>query len=274
MSTDYFRTMRIPLVEGRAFQDSDAQQSQHVAIINQNFAKDYFHGQDPIGRHFKLKSDGAVAMEIVGVARNSRDSDVFTNNDAFFYVPVTQYFNSVMTLQIRTSAAPETLAPEVTGMIHSLDAAIPVFDVEPMTTVMESLNGFLPFQMGAALAAALGILGLILAIVGVYGVVSYAASQRTHEIGIRLALGAQPAQILGMILRQGLFIVGVGVAAGILAAGALARVVGNLLYGVAPFDPVTYIGASVALGVIALVACYVPARRAMRVEPMVALRYE
>ena len=274
VSVDYFRTMRIPLVQGRAFQDADAQQAQQVAIINQNFAKLYFQGQDPIGRHFKMKGDGAQAVEIVGVARNSRDSDVFTNNDPFFYVPVTQYFNSVMTLQIHTAAAPETLAPEVTGTIHSLDSAIPVFDVEPMTTVMESLNGFLPFQMGATLAAALGILGLILAIVGVYGVVSYAANQRTHEIGIRLALGAQPRQILGMILRQGLLIVGIGVAAGILAAGALGQLVGNLLYGVPPLDPLTYISTSVALGAIALVASYVPARRAMRVDPMVALRYE
>ena len=274
VSTEYFRTMRISLVEGRTFRESDAQESQHVAIINQNFAKLYFRGKDPIGRHFSQKADGAHPMEVVGVVRNSRDTDIFTNNDTFYYVPVTQYFNSVMTLQIRTAGPPETLAPEVTGMIHSLDSTVPVFDVEPMTTVMESLNGFLPFQMGAALAAALGILGLILAIVGVYGVVSYAASQRTHEIGIRLALGAQPKQILGMILRQGLVIVGIGVAVGILAAGALARVVGNLLYGVAPLDPVTYIGAAVALGVIAIVACYVPARRAMRVEPMVALRYE
>jgi putative ABC transport system permease protein len=274
VSSDYFRTMRIPLTEGRAFQDSDAQQSQQVAIINQNFAKLYYPGQDPIGRHFSQKADGARPIQIVGVARNSRDSDIFTNNDPFYYVPVAQYFNSVMTLQIRTAAAPETLAPEVTGMIHSLDSTIPVFDVEPMTTVMEGLNGYLPFQMGAALAAALGILGLVLAIVGVYGVVSYAASQRTHEIGIRLALGAQPAQILGMILRQGLVIVGIGVVAGILAAVALARVVGNLLYGVPPLDPVTYISASVVLGGIALLACYVPARRAMRVDPMVALRYE
>src|SRR5690348_9284401 len=274
VSVDYFRTMRIPLVEGRAFQDADAQQAQQVAVINQNFAKLYFPGQDPIGRHFSEKVDNARPMEVVGVTRNSRDSDVFTNNDPFFYVPVTQYFNSVMTLQIRTAAAPETLAAEVTGMIHSLDSAIPVFDVEPMTTVMEGLNGYLPFQMGAALAAALGILGLVLAIVGVYGVVSYAASQRTHEIGIRLALGAQPAEILEMILRQGLVIVGIGVVAGILAAGALARVVGNLLYGVPPLDPVTYISASVVLGGIALLACYVPARRAMRVDPMVALRYE
>jgi len=274
VSADYFRTMRIPLVEGRAFQDSDAKESQQVAIINQNFAKLYFHGRDPIGRHFSQKADGAHPIEIVGVVRNSRDTDIFTNNDPFYYVPVTQYFNSVMTLQVRTEAPPETLAPEVTGMIHSLDSAIPVFDVESMTTVMEGLNGFLPFQIGAALAAALGILGLTLAIVGVYGVVSYAASQRTHEIGIRLALGAQPRQILGMILRQGFVIVGIGVVLGVLAAGALARVVGNLLYGVPPLDPLTYISAAVVLGAIALVACYVPARRAMRVEPMVALRYE
>jgi putative ABC transport system permease protein len=130
------------------------------------------------------------------------------------------------------------------------------------------------FQFAAALAASLGILGLILAVVGVYGVISYAASQRTHEIGIRLALGAQPMQILKMIFRQGLIIVGAGVLFGALAAFAMARLVGNLLFGVPPSDLVTYVTASALLAIVALFACYIPARRAMKVDPMIALRYE
>ena len=270
----YFETMRIVLLQGRGFRDSDNQNSHLVAVVNQNFANLYWHGQNPIGRHFSEIDDPAHAMEVVGVARNGRDSDIFTSNDPFYYVPLAQHYKSVVTLQLRAASTPEALAPEATGMIHSLEPAMPVFDVQAMTTMLDSLNGFLPFRIAAVLASALGILGLLLALVGVYGVISYAASQRTHEIGIRLALGAQPAQILKMVFGQGLLIVGMGVLAGILAAGALGRLVGNLLFAVAPFDPLTYASASVLLAATELLACYIPARRATRVDPMVALRYE
>jgi predicted permease len=270
----YFETMRILLLQGRGFRDSDSQNSRLVAVVNQNFANLYWHGQNPIGRHFSEIDDPAHAMEVVGVARNGRDSDIFTSNDPFYYVPLAQHYKSVVTLQLRAASPPEALAPEVTGMIHSLEPGMPVFDVQPMTTMLEGLNGFLPFRFAAVLAGALGILGLLLALVGVYGVISYSASQRTHEIGIRMALGAQPAQILKMVFGQGLLIIGTGVLAGILAAGALARLVGHLLFAVAPFDPLTYASASLVLAATALLACYIPARRAMRVDPMVALRYE
>jgi ABC-type antimicrobial peptide transport system permease subunit len=142
-----------------------------------------------------------------------------------------------------------------------------------MTTALDTLNGFLLFRFAATLAASLGILGLILAVVGVYGVISYGASQRTQEIGIRLALGAQPLQILKLILRQGFIIVGAGVLAGILAAAGMARLVANLLFGVRPGDPLTYVTASALLAAVALVACWIPVR-VMRVDPVIALRYE
>ena len=274
VSPEYFRTMRIPMLEGRTFQDSDGQNSQPVAIVNQNFADLYWHGQNPIGKHFSRLTDPGRVMEVVGVTRSSHDSDLYTTNYVIYYVPLAQFYKSVTTLQLRTASTPEALAPEVIGLIHSIEPAMPVFDVQPMTTALEGLNGFLAFRFAAALAGSLGILGLILAIVGVYGVISYAASQRTHEIGIRLALGAQPAQILSMVLSQGFLIIGFGVLAGILAAGALARLVGNFLFGVAALDPLTYICASLLLTGIALLACYIPARRATRVDPMVALRYE
>ncbi|MFZ3243609.1 MAG: ABC transporter permease [Candidatus Acidiferrales bacterium] len=270
----YFETMRIPILQGRGIQDFDAENSPRVAVVNQAFVEKYWHGQNPIGRHFSTTGDPNHVMQVVGVARNSRDTDIFTNNEPFYYMPLTQRYNSVVTLQLRAIGAPEALAPEVTGLIHSLEPAMPVFDVQPMTIMLDSLNGFLPFQFAAVLAGALGVLGLILALVGVYGVISYAASQRTHEIGIRLALGARPAQILRMIFGQGLVIIGAGVLVGILAAGALARLVGNFLFGVAAFDPLTYASASLLLAATALLACYIPARRAMRVDPMVALRYE
>ena len=274
VSSGYFETMSIPVLQGRGFQDSDGEKSQRVAIVNQNFVDLYWHGQNPIGRHFSSTSDPTHPMEVVGVVRNSRDTDIFTKNDPYYYVPLAQDYFSVTTLQLRAIAAPEALAPEVTDLIHSLEPAMPVFDVQTLSSELEGLNGFLVFQFAAALASSLGVLGLLLALVGVYGVISYAAGQRTHEIGIRMALGAQPVQILKMVLGQGLVIVGIGVVCGLVAAGALARLVGNFLFRVAPLDPLTYISASFLLGAIALLACYVPARRAMRVDPMAVLRSE
>lgn len=276
VTSDYFQTMRIPLLQGRGVQDSDDRDSERVAIVNRNFVDRYWHGLNPIGRRFFIASDLGHPIEVVGVAGNSRDNDMFTSNDPFFYVPFVQGYDSssFMTLQLRAVSAPETLAPEVTGLVRSLDPAMPVFDVQPMTATLDSINGFLLFQLAAALAGALGILGLVLALVGVYGVISYAASQRTHEVGIRIALGAQPAQVLALIFQQGFLIVGIGVATGILGAIAMARLVSGFLFGISPIDGLTYIGTSAMVAVIALVACWIPARRAMRVDPMVALRHE
>jgi putative ABC transport system permease protein len=165
-------------------------------------------------------------------------------------------------------------------MIRTLEQAVStiapnlrVFEMKTMTQALYTLDGFLIFQIGAALAAALGGLGLVLSVVGVYGVISYAASQRTHEIGVRMALGAQPGEILRMIFRQGILIVFLGLFLGVACALALARLVGTFLT-VSATDPVTYISVSILLAIVALTACAIPARRAMRVDPMVALRYE
>jgi len=273
ISPGYFTTMRIPLLQGRDIQDSDGPNSPRVAVVNQRFVNQFWHGRDPIGRHFTTRDDSKHPIEVVGVVKNSREEDMF-EQDPFFYVPLSQDYSPMVTLQLRTSSTPDALAPEVSSLIHSLEPAMPIFDVQPMTAALDTANGLLLFQFAAAVAGALGLIGLILAIVGVYGVISYSAGQRTHEIGIRLALGAQPGQILKMIFRQGFLIVGAGVLAGVLAAAAMARIVGNLLFGVPPGDPLTYVSASALLAIVALLACYIPARRAMRVDPMVALRYE
>jgi putative ABC transport system permease protein len=165
------------------------------------------------------------------------------------------------------------MIPEVERMIQSMAPDLPVFDVKTMSEALNTLNGLLIFQIGAVLAAALGILGLILALVGVYGVISFAASQKTHEIGVRIALGAQRWDVLKMIFGQGLPIVGVGLALGLTAVFAASSVMGQFLV-VSATDPLTYISVSAILAFVALLACYIPARRAMRVDPMVALRYE
>lgn len=270
----YLKTMHISLLRGREIQDSDSQNSQRVAIIDESMADGYWHGEEPIGRSFSTTDDPSHPMEVVGIARNAVQFDIFVPDAPFFYVPLFQQYSPNVTLQARSTAAPQLMLRELTGLVHSLEPSMPVSDVQPMTTALDTLNGFLLFQFAAVLAASLGILGLILAVVGVYGVISYAASQRTHEIGIRLALGARPMQILKMTFQQGLIIVGGGVLAGVFAATAMARLVSNLLFGVPPGDPLTYVTASALLAIVALFGCYIPARRAMRVDPVVALRYE
>jgi len=278
ISPDYFKTMRIPILEGRAFTDADARGSAPVAVVSEAFASRFWPHQNPIGRHFAKVSGSANPLyRVVGVAQDARFSALSGVIDPYFYVPLAQGYalSSLQVLQIRSAAPPDVAMREGQSVIRSLAPNLPVFNVETMTESLDTLNGgFLVFQLGAGLAAALGLLGLTLAIVGVYGVISYSTSQRTHEIGIRIALGAQRSQILTLILRQGLIIVGIGLLAGCVAAFAVARLAANLLVGVSPSDPLTYVGVIAVLVSVALLACYIPARRAMRVDPMVALRHE
>jgi putative ABC transport system permease protein len=177
-------------------------------------------------------------------------------------------------LQARTSVPPASLAMALQKEIHALDPSLPVYDVMTMEEGLNGGNGFFLIRMGALIAGVLGMLGLALAIVGVYGVVSYAASQRTHEIGVRLALGAQRGDILKLVVGQGLLLVSVGVVIGLGLAFALSRFMANLLFGISAQDPITFGGVALLLGVIALVACWIPAQRATRVDPVIALRYE
>jgi putative ABC transport system permease protein len=275
ISSDYFKTMDIPMLQGRLFTDADDQNTQFVGIVNEAMAKKYWPNQDAIGRHFKIGADPNHSITVVGVAKDSRYSGMTGEIQPYFYVPILQHYaaNSLAALQVRTSAAPESMIPEVERVIQSMAPDMPVFDVKTMSEALNTLNGLLIYQIGALLAAALGILGLILALVGVYGVISFAASQKTHEIGVRMALGAQRWDVLKMIFGQGLIIVGIGLALGLAAVLAASRVMGQFLV-VSATDPMTYITVSAALALVALLACYIPARRAMRVDPMVALRYE
>src|ERR1700677_541288 len=275
ISTDYFRTMQVPMLSGRAFTDSDGEDAQYVAIVSEAMAKKFWPNADPIGRQFQMSTDEKHSMVVVGVVKDVRYQGVTGVIPPIFYAPFVQHQsgNSLQFLQVRTTAAPETMIPEIERAIQSLAPQLPVFDVETMRQALYTLNGLLVYRIGAGLAAVLGVLGLILAIVGVYGVVSYAASQKTHEIGVRMALGAQPTDILKMVFGEGLLIVAMGLGVGIALALAAAQVVGKFLT-VSAMDPVTYVTVSAILTVVALAACYIPARRDMRVDPMVALRYE
>jgi putative ABC transport system permease protein len=274
VSAGYFETMRIPLLRGRAISETDKQNSTHVAIINQAMAERFWPGNDPIGRQFRLKHDLNHPLEVVGVVKNSKTGHLSSPEGPYFYMAFAQQRMLPVTLQVRTAGDPELMARGIIGLIRSLEPAMPLADVQTMTDALDTLNGRLLFKLGAGLAAATGILGLILAIIGVYGVVSYTATERTHEIGIRLALGAVPSEILRSVLRQGMFIVGLGTVVGMLLAFGFARLVGHFLVGVSPTDAVTFVGVALVLGLVALAASYLPARRAAKVDPMVALRYE
>jgi predicted permease len=274
VSAGYFATMRIELNRGRDFSDADNENSGQVAVINQAMAERYWPGQDPLGKSFAVTSDLTHPATIVGVVRNSRMDHLFGAFEPIFYLSVAQSNSPAVTLQIRSKQSATAVVPQIRAIAQSLAPAVPVYGVRTMTEVLHGGNGLLFFEVGASLAAALGLLGLILATVGVYGVMSYAVRQRTQEIGIRIALGAQQRDILAMVGRQGVLMVSTGLAAGLFAALAVGRLVNDFLVGVASTDPVTYVGVSVLLAAVAGLAAYVPTRRATRVDPMVALRYE
>jgi predicted permease len=269
----YFDTMRIPLLRGRAFRENDDEKAPLVAIVNQSMAHQFWPNEDPLGKRFSLKSATGPFVEIVGVTGDGKYVFIGWDKEPYFYVPLAQNYTSYRSLQLRSSVPPETLITQVQNEIHALDSNMPS-DIETMRQTLSGGNGFFIFKVGAILAAAMGILGLTLAVVGVYGVVSFAASQRTHEIGIRMALGANRRDILRLVLRQGLVLVIGGVLSGMVLAWALTRSMASLLVGVSPTDALTFLTATLVLGGIGLWACYAPARRAMRLDPMVALRYE
>ena len=285
VTPDYFSTMRMKIVEGRAFTDADTSTSQPVAIVNQTMAEHLWPHQDALGRRFSLGgSEGPFKSEnqgapvrwktVVAVVRNAKLQSLLDAPGNFFYVPQTQDYRSTHVLQLRTSVPPQSLIAPVEALVRGLDPKLPVYDVMTMDQAMAGANGYFLFKVGAAFAGSLGVLGLLLAVVGVYGVVSHAASQRQHEIGIRMALGAEPRSVLGLVVRQAVVLVGAGVGVGVLAALAVSRLLVSLLVGVPSYDPLTFASVSALMLAVALVACYFPARRAANIDPMVALRYE
>jgi predicted permease len=274
VTAGYFETMQIPLVRGRGFTDQDTETAPRVAIINETMAARYWPGHDPIGRRFRTERPDGPEWQIVGIARDSKYLAVAEGALPYLYLPFLQEPSSMRVLQVRTAMPPEQMAGALRRVVESLDPDMPLADLQPMRQSMSGPAGFLVFRLGALQASAMGLLGLLLAVLGVYGVVSYGATQRTHEIGVRLALGAQPADIRGLVLRQGLAVVTAGIAVGLLGAAALTRVTGRLLLLVDAADPLTFTAVTLLLAVIAIWACYLPARRAMRVDPLVALRHE
>ena len=270
---DYFRTLQISIVRGRGFSRQDQANSLRVAVINETMAKQLWPGEEAVGHHFS-HGEAAAPVEVVGVVKDGRYAEAMEDPRPYFYVPISQGYISIRVLHVRAAVDPLSLASAVQHEIQSADPLLPVYSVESMRHSLNGVNGFFLARMGAMFASILGMLGLMLAVVGVYGVVSYAVALRTQEIGVRMALGAQSGKVLAMILRQGVTLAGYGLLIGLALSFVLSRFLKSLLFGVSTADPVTYAGVSLVMLGITVVACYIPARRASVVDPLVALRYE
>lgn len=270
----YFSTMRIGVLRGRDFSDADNETEPRVAMINQTMAERFWPHENPIGKRFGMNGEAGSFVEVVGVTHDGKYQAVGEDPQPFFYLPIAQNFVSKRALQIRSSVTPESLAKPVARLISTAAPGLSIIDCETMQQFLEGALGFFAFRLAATLAGGLGIIGLVLALVGVYGVVSLTVSLRTREVGIRMALGADSREILKLIWLQGVRLVILGVAIGIPAAWALTRAMTHVIAGISASDPVTYLGVSLALLVVTLVACWIPARRAIKVDPMAALRYE
>jgi predicted permease len=271
----YFEALRLPIQGGRKFTDADKEKAPEVAIINQAMAAKFWPNENPLGKRFSRKGPKGPFTEVIGVVQTGKYKNVVEDPpEPFFYVPMAQNYLAYRTIHVRTSVPPESLQRQIEAQVRELAPSVPISQVQTMTQALQGVNGFFFFRFGAQLTGTMGLLGLILAVVGVYSVVSYAAAQRTHEIGIRMALGAEPRDILRMVLRQSIAIVALGLAIGLAAAFAGTRAISNLIVGIKPTDPLTFVSVIVLLSGIALVACWIPARRATRVSPLTALRYE
>jgi len=274
VTPDYFRVMRIPLRRGRVFTDQDVATSEHVAIISESCAKSIFPGEDPIGKHIQLggRDEKKPWATIVGIVGDVRQYALDRPSLMEAYIAQAQDLSFGYWLVARTTTDPRQMERSVRAAFYDVDKTQPVFDVKPMEDYVAATLAERTFTL--ALLALFGLLALTLAAVGIYGVVSYLVNERTREVGIRMALGAERRDVLAMVLRQGLGLVVAGLAAGFAASLFLARLLVSLLFEVPPTDLATSVAVAALLAAVALVACYVPARRASRVDPLVALRYE
>jgi len=271
VSPGYFKLMRIPLVEGRDFTEQDEDKRTPVMIVNQTFVNRFFGGRNPIGR--KVRGWGEW-FTVVGEVRDSKYNNLTEASLSFFYVPFRQVYRADMglTFYIRTSVDPSEAIATMRREVSALDPNVTIIDALPLAEhIVDTLYAE---RVAASLLGALGGLALLLAAVGLYSVMAYSVSQRTHEIGIRMALGAERAHVLKLVVSQGLVLTLIGLAAGLVAALALGRLLESFLYGTAATDPTTFIAVSTLLASVALLASCIPARRAVKVDPMVALRYE
>jgi len=269
----YLDMMGIPLLFGRSFTEQNNAQSPFVAIVNETFARRAWPNENPIGKYFKLRgSKKETPVEVIGVARDVKGANLLENTPYGAYLPLAQRYDGGMTLHLRTSSKPEQLVASVQREISALDQKLPIYNVK---TLEQYLSAALSSQrLQAQLIGVFGLLALLLASIGLYGVLSYSVAQRTQEIGIRMALGAQSGDVMRVVVGQGSKLITLGVALGVAGAFAATRVLKRVLYGVSATDPPTFIGVSLLLLIVAFMACWIPARRATQVDPMIALRHD
>ncbi|HEY9404091.1 MAG TPA: ABC transporter permease [Pyrinomonadaceae bacterium] len=273
VSHNYFQAMGIPLLAGRAFTSADAQGAQPVIIINHAMARRLFADEEPLGKRIKFSDDPKVPWkQIVGVVGNMKHNGIDVEDQMETYMPFLQSPRTIMAVAIRSASDPTSLTSAVRSAILEIDKDQPIYDVKTMSQrVSEAIA---PRRLSMTLFSFFAGIAVVLAAVGIYGVMSYSVNQRTHEFGIRMALGARAADVLKLVIMQGIILILAGVAIGVLAALAATRLMSSLLYGVSATDPYIFVVISLVLTVVALLACYIPARRATKVDPMIALRYE
>jgi putative ABC transport system permease protein len=276
VSPDYFRAMGIPVVEGRAYTERDNTNAPLVMIINQQTAHEIFPGEDPVGKRITFgntdQNRQPVWFEIVGVVANVRSLELREESQSEIYFSSLQDYWSTMSLVVRSTVEPASLSAAVRQAVNDVDKSVPVSQVKTMDRVVsESIT---QPRFNLFLLALFSTVAMLLSAAGIYGVTAYTVSQRTHELGIRLALGAQVGDVLKMILGQGMAVIGVGLVLGLVAASALMRLLRSLLFGVDENDPLTFAAITIVLLIVALIACYIPARRATKVDPLEALRAE
>ncbi len=267
----YFATLGIPLRSGRDFTIRDDSLAERVTVVNTATAARLWPGQDPIGKRIRFNPTGPE-VHVVGVAKTVTNIFVGEQPEQMLYVPFAQRYESEMTLHVATDGDPASLAPAVRTVVASLDANLAPYAVETMYAHLHDGLAFLPLRLGATLATVIALLGLLLAVIGLYGVVAYAVALRTREIGIRMAMGATAQQVLWDVVRRGMLLTAAGLAVGVALALAATRILRSLLIGVSPQDPVTYITLAAGLAVVTLAACLVPAWRAARIPPAGAIR--
>jgi putative ABC transport system permease protein len=272
VSPDYFRTLGMTLLKGRAFDNRDAQSSQRVVIINERVGRMMFAEQDPIGKRLLIGDTKGKPYEIVGVVADIRNWGIEEPPAPEFYLSYQQAPPPFLGLAVRTKGDPTGWIEEVRRAVWAVDPDQPLYNV---VTMEQALSDSISKQRFAMLMLGLfAAMAVILSMVGIYGIMSYSVTQRTHEIGVRVALGAKAHDVVRMIVRQGIVLIVIGITTGLAGSFALTRIMASLLYEVKPIDPFVFSTTALMLALVALFACYIPARRATKVDPLVALRYE